>query len=111
MVYSAPSPDLGKRVRQAQHAKSGGARTASGERAAAISKAQLVQNVRFRERRRTQEMATMGAEPSPPSYAECPVPGLPSRRARARENRGPEVALQAWVPFRFFPKVAHVFVH
>ena len=23
----------------------------------------------------------------------------------------PEVALQAWVPFRFFPKVAHVFVH
>jgi ubiquinone/menaquinone biosynthesis C-methylase UbiE len=23
----------------------------------------------------------------------------------------PEVAPQAWVPLRFFPKVAHVFVH
>jgi Methyltransferase domain len=37
--------------------------------------------------------------------------GGPRAHVIARENRGPQVALQAWVPFRFFPKVAHVFVH
>jgi hypothetical protein len=34
----------------------------AAKRAAAISKAQLAPNVGFRERRRTQEMATMGAK-------------------------------------------------
>jgi hypothetical protein len=37
-------------------------------------------------------------------------PKVRGRRVLVR-TAAPEVALQAWVPFRYFPKVAHVFVH